>query len=354
MVALVQKTVQSGLLLRVVAQNSLLIGLVVVHFLAAVITGITTGAEFDPSMSQTLLMVFSVLLPWFAVILVLRHLFVLMIYEKPDKPIARFLSDLKALALDTERLVGGALRMLLITLFISTFSYFKSLVPFLNAFGWDVAFADLDRILHFGRAPYQWLAPIFGNPWATTALNAAYHVWFFLLYFVVFLASFSAFRNRSSMVFLIAFTLVFAIGGNFLATIFSSAGPVYFERLGYGAEFVPLMDSLQQFQTTSPVWALAVQEGLWQSHVASGPISGISAMPSMHVASTTLIAIYGCQHSRWVGISLSLFAMTIMIGSVQLGWHYAVDGYFGAALALVFWRISVRLSNKLYSQKDTY
>ncbi|MEE9387049.1 MAG: phosphatase PAP2 family protein [Paracoccaceae bacterium] len=349
--ARVQKIDQLGLLARVVLHNNLLIGLVVVHLLAAVITGYTTGVVFDPSMTQTLLMLFSVLLPWFAVVLVFRYLLILMIYEKPDKPIARFVSDMKALVSDTERLLGGVLRMALITLFISTFSYFKALVPFLNPFGWDVAFADLDRALHFGRAPYQWLAPVFGNPWATTVLNAAYHFWFFLLYFVVFLASFSVAKNRSGIVFLIAFTLVFAIGGNFLATIFSSAGPVYFERLGYGAEFVPLMENLKLFQSTSPVWALAVQETLWQSHIATGPISGISAMPSMHVASTTLIAIYGFQYSRWAGISLSLFAVTIMIGSVQLGWHYAVDGYFGAILALVCWRVAHLLTSKVHSQK---
>ena len=103
------------------------------------------------------------------------------------------------------------------------------------------------------------------------------------------------------------------------------------------------MDGLQKFNDIRPVWALSVQEALWQSHVATGPISGISAMPSVHVASSTLLALYGFQHARWSGIALGLFAAIIMIGSVHLGWHYAIDGYFGALLAWACWRLAQSL-----------
>ncbi len=334
---------------RVLKKNGLLIGLVLAHFMLAVFVGGITGAPFDPGMAQTLAMLFSVLLPLFGVILVVWHLIQLAIYVRPKRPITQFLTDLKDLVSDAERMANGVLSLLLITLFIGTFSYFKSIVPFLNPFQWDVSFANFDRALHFGRDPYTLLAPIFGTPILTTVLNALYHLWFFMVYFIVFLASFSSRNSRSGSVFLLAFVLTFAIGGNLLATVFSSAGPVYYERLGYGGDFTPLMNMLNTFNETLPVWALGVQEALWQSHTNGGPISGISAMPSMHVASTTLLALYGFRHARWSGMLLSIFALCIMIGSVLLGWHYAIDGYFGVALALTCWRLSIVLNNRYCS-----
>lgn len=332
---------------RILRSNGLLIGLVLVHFLAAVAVGAATGAPFDPGMASTLGMLFTILLPWFGVILVFWHFVRMAIYVRPEKPISHFLSDMKALVFDVERIASGLLALALISLFVGTFSFFKSIVPFLNPFAWDVAFADLDRVLHFGFDPYVLLLPIFGSPLATTALNASYHLWFFLLYFVVFLACFSIRQHRASMTFLVAFFLTFAIGGNLLATIFSSAGPVYYQRLGYGDDFVPLMTMLNQFNEIMPVWALDVQEGLWKSHIGSGGvISGISAMPSMHVASATLMALYGFQYARWAGVALTIFAISTMIGSVHLGWHYAVDGYFGAALAVICWRLAAYLNQR--------
>lgn len=332
--------------LRVLKKNGLLIGLVLAHFILAILVGAVTGAPFDPGMAQTLAMLFSVLLPWFVVILVVWHLIQMAIYVRPEKPIAQFLADMKNLIGDAERMANGALSLLLITLFIGTFSYFKSIVPFLNPFQWDVKFAELDRLIHFGFDPYTLLAPVFASPLATTILNALYHLWFFMVYFIVFLASFSSRKSQSGSIFLLAFVLTFAIGGNLLATVFSSAGPVYYERLGYGGDFTPLMEMLNGFNETMPVWALSVQEALWQSHTNGGPISGISAMPSMHVASTTLLALYGFRYARWAGVLLGLFAVSIMVGSVHLGWHYAIDGYFGAALAVICWRLSITLTDR--------
>jgi membrane-associated phospholipid phosphatase len=57
----------------------------------------------------------------------------------------------------------------------------------------------------------------------------------------------------------------------------------------------------------------------------------------MHVASSVLMAIVAFQFSRLLGMLMSFFAMGIMIGSVLLGWHYAVDGYAGALIAASCW-----------------
>ncbi len=321
-----------------------LAALVGLHLLAVVSISMASGVPFDPAMSRTLGMLFTILLPLFGFVLVVRHFLYLAFVLRPARPLARFLDDLKALAGDTERIGRGMLALLLIVLFIGGFSHLKSLVPHLNPFSWDAVFAAWDRKLHFGRAPHEWLQmTVLARPLATTLLNAAYHFWFFLIYFVVVLACFSPREDTVGPVFLLAFVLTFAVGGNLLAVLFSSAGPVYYARLGFGEEFVPLMEMLAAFDRISPVWALEVQEALWRGHVAGGPLSGISAMPSMHVASATLIALYGARRGRWWGAASGLFALAIMVGSVQLGWHYAVDGYAGALLAVVFWCLSARL-----------
>jgi membrane-associated phospholipid phosphatase len=68
--------------------------------------------------------------------------------------------------------------------------------------------------------------------------------------------------------------------------------------------------------------------------------SGISAMPSLHVATSLSFAILGWKTSRLVGVLLGMFAAIILIGSVHLGWHYAVDGYLSIALTgLIWWAV---------------
>ena len=43
---------------------------------------------------------------------------------------------------------------------------------------------------------------------------------------------------------------------------------------------------------------------------------------------------------------LLLIAGVIMIGSVLLGWHYAVDGYLGALIAWGAWRVGLWLAGR--------
>ena len=67
-------------------------------------------------------------------------------------------------------------------------------------------------------------------------------------------------------------------------------------------------------------------------------------MPSMHNATAVLLALVGWKISRPLGIGLTAFAVLILLGSVHLGWHYAIDGYFALVLALASWWISGLIS----------
>lgn len=120
--------------LRILRRNSLLIGLVLAHFLAAVLVGAATGAPFDPGIARTLVMLFTILLPWFGVILVVWHFVRMAIYVRPEKPIGHVLADMKAQIFDVERIASGLLALTLISLFVGTFSFFKPIVPQLSQF----------------------------------------------------------------------------------------------------------------------------------------------------------------------------------------------------------------------------
>jgi hypothetical protein len=39
-------------------------------------------------------------------------------------------------------------------------------------------------------------------------------------------------------------------------------------------------------------------------------------------------------------VAFALYGLVILVGSVHLGWHYAVDGYAGIAGALILWWIA--------------
>ena len=80
---------------------------------------------------------------------------------------------------------------------------------------------------------------------------------------------------------------------------------------------------------------------LWDAYGAGHGVrlgSGISAMPSMHVASSVLFFLLARRVGRAAGWAFGIFALLIFVGSVHLAWHYALDGYVGAAGALLLWR----------------
>jgi len=132
-----------------------------------------------------------------------------------------------------------------------------------------------------------------------------------------------------------------ALVGNLVATLLSFAGPVYFGRVtGLADPFAPLMAYLHQANDVVPVMALQVQDMLGQTYAGNSTDigAGISAMPSLHVATAFSYALLGFAVRRWLGILLAGFATFIFIGSVHLGWHYALDGYVGILCTALTWR----------------
>jgi hypothetical protein len=141
--------------------------------------------------------------------------------------------------------------------------------------------------------------------------------------------------------FLWTYLLSWFLLGNVAATALSSAGPCYYAQLVPGSSpFAPLMASLSESNQTYPLHAVFLQEFLWTEYLEEGLSYGqsISAMPSMHVAIAALLVIATWNLNRWLWLVMLANAILILVGSVHLGWHYAVDGYAAAIGTWLIWR----------------
>ncbi len=223
---------------------------------------------------------------------------------------------------------------------------FKVNIASFAPYSWDHYFAEFDRLLFLGYDPWVITHRVFSSLDATSLLDNLYLLWFLVLNLSAFSVAVLPMRNHTRLTFLLAYGLNWVIGGAFLAIILPAAGPVYMERITGDPVFVPLMDLLYQYSQLTEVRALGIQELLWEGYTNPDvdPL-GISAFPSLHVEMAATCAFLGFAASRVIGWTLALYTAAILVGSVHLGWHYAIDGIAGIVLAIVFWRISARITS---------
>lgn len=321
-------------------RNRLLITCVLVTVAAAVYVSGLIGVPFETGMISSLMLLFTAMLPPFLILLLVGRFMYLAFVLRPQRPIHQMVADVGRVFLDFERMSIGMVSLVAFIVFMGTFSYLKFAIPYIHPFSWDATFAEWDRVLHFGTEPYKIILGLIGTPMVATGVNAAYHGWLFLIYFSVLLACFSKENRATHYRYLIAFVLVWFVGGNVIAMLLSSAGPVYYERLGFGTDFVALTETLKAYDAIGHIGALEVHEMLWDGYVAGWREAGISAMPSMHVASSVLMMLYAYTYGRWAGRIMAVFAGIIVVGSVMLAWHYAIDGYIGALISVLSWKLA--------------
>jgi len=309
---------------------------------------IAYGLPLSLSASELFLKAIPVFLFVVVTLAALRHLMHLMLVEKPARPIAamgRWLVD-AFLAGDRPGNVFHAL--VTFTPLMISFVALKRVIPIIQPFGWDITFADWDRALAFGNEPWQLLQTFLGYPIVTSAINVIYNLWLGVMFLCLFSEAFAQRTSRLRLQFLLAFAFTWFLGGNVLALVFSSAGPCFYGRLGLSPDiYAAQMDYLHAAAAQWPVWSLGVQDLLWHSYVTGqGAVNGISAMPSVHVTSSAIMMFLGWRLNRWAGIALTLFFAVILVGSVHLAWHYAVDGLAGILLAAIFWAAAGTIANR--------
>jgi hypothetical protein len=208
-------------------------------------------------------------------------------------------------------------------------------------FSWDDALLEIDTKLHFGKPLWQWVAT--DSTLFTDAVQVVYFSWTMLLIAIPLMITLlhpACFRRTQ---YLVSHILILFLLGNVVAGLFMSGGPFLAELTDPSTSpYTALFDHLKATNLSDGYSAIGYQKMLFSAYsnhvIALG--SGISAFPSIHVAIATLWALFAWRLGRLARAASLAFLSIIMLGSVQLGWHYSVDGYFSiAASALIYFGV---------------
>ena len=260
---------------------------------------------------------------------VIRHVVVL--YRQGEqRPMERIVRGAWA---DRSRLAFIPAGLVVVTLGACAITALKSGIQAAVPFYADPALARIDRLL-LGQDAWRLAHSLFG--WAFTPISTLYGTWLLgqtaLLTALLFAAP-SKFKSQA----LITHSLIWLLLGIAMAYACSSAGPIFYDQIYGGTRFSGLHQLIAQSALTA-----GPEDYLWHLH-QSGSVqfgAGISAMPSLHVAGATWLAlVFGSRFRRFAALGW-IYAALIYIGSIMTGWHWAMDGVVGASGALLLWRLA--------------
>ena len=241
------------------------------------------------------------------------------------------------------------------SLTIPVYGMFKQFTLKAQGFPLDPTLADLDRLLFFGHDAWEVMHGLFGSLWFTLLLDRAYGIWLPILMFCPVLWA-ALIHDPLVRARLIGCWLgVWLFVGGLAAWLLASAGPMFYPHMvGPDAGFQALHDRIVQLgemaRAQGSLLTAPMGHNLLMKRYFTGsymPGFGISAMPSVHVSMATLFAIGGFCVRRWMGWLFVGYAILIWIGSIYLGWHYAVDGIVGAGLTFGLWKLSGKCADAL-------
>jgi PAP2 superfamily len=211
------------------------------------------------------------------------------------------------------------------------FMWTKPLLNYYVAFWADPYLAQFDRLLFVGHDPWTLLSWL--NSFATALF---YHRAWFAMMIITLLAVLTQPPSPQKSAVMMTYFLLWSVVGPVIHMLLPAAGPVFFEKLGYGDRFAGMKVPAEMTEMSDYLWQV-YQTGHF------GPGSGISAMPSLHIATTVwmVLAVYVLAR-KWTW-AVAIPGALIFLLSISLGWHYAADGIVGGAAAIGCYRLCLRL-----------
>lgn len=243
---------------------------------------------------------------------------------RPEKPLSYAIQTLRNAGF--ERVLAFFFICLCLSTVMVSFVSLKVLIPVINPFSWDQAFAHLDFLIH-GNDPWKILYPYLCAPWVTKFLVVIYLFYFYAIFAG---ASWHIASPVDSLVrkqFLLSFALCWIILGNIMALVFSSAGPCFYQYVAANPQKYSQLMAYLHLSTTPAQHIVQSQQILWHNyrHNIYDTLFAISAMPSMHVSLTYLLVL--SAKTPIPKIAATILTVLVSLACVHLGWHYAVDVY---------------------------
>ena len=231
---------------------------------------------------------------------------------------------------------------ILIVLFIgANYLHFnlKGWVPLINPALFDTAYMASD----------EWLRPLVDAfTWASTTIRTnlnpevRWYQFLFLIMFILSFCRFAAIRDAYYPHFAVSMLLMVSLGA--LSYLIAPAlGPFIYEDgnavLATEAQ-TGMYAAYQKVQVGGAAW--------FERYGAAYFTGALAAMPSLHVGYASLMTYYILKSRDYMAPLFVLFWLWILIDSVALRWHYAIDAPAGVALsALVIW-----LTNRLLAHGE--
>ncbi len=274
--------------------------------------------------------------------------------QKGQSVIPYFLRQIKQSTGGDRTKIYGTLSYFLIAMgvfvvYMYAYSTIKTRIPNIMPYSWDAVFQKWDNTIFLGRDPWQYFAFLYEYPLLIRAIDFIYDFWAVVMVCVWFyVLRFGGKDKARRDQYIIALMLTWFVGGNLLAILLSSGGPVYYEALtGLSSTYSEQMAQLAAINAETPLRALPYQDMLWQVYESpSVGFGGISAMPSMHCASSFLLLLmFG--RTKLSKTLLTGFFLFILMSSFILGWHYAVDGLLVIPVVYTCWKLAGYIISKI-------